>query len=57
MQNLNLHLSQLKSKTKNIKNNAKNLMANMKLLCFIDDIKKDELFNISKIFLKVDFGR
>ena len=45
IQNLNLHLPQLKSKTKSIKNNAKNLIVNMKLLCFVDEIKIDELFN------------
>ena len=40
-----LHLPQLKSKAKSIRNNAKNLISNMKLLCFVDDIKIDKLFN------------
>ena len=44
-QRLKFHLPKLKSKKKYIKNNAKNILLNMKLLSFIDITKVDEFFN------------
>ena len=45
IQRLKLYLPELKSKIKPIKNNAKYLLLNIKLLSFKDIPKVDEFFN------------
>ena len=54
-QRIYLKLPQLKDKNKNIKNLAKNLTINLKLLCFIDNNKIDTFFDkIEKKFRNVN---
>ena len=48
MQRLTLHLPQLKDKNKTIKKKAKNLLAKMKLLFFINHTNIDEFFEKKK---------
>ena len=44
IQRLILHLPQYKDSKLTIKNNAKNILINIKILCFVDNTKIDELF-------------
>ena len=44
LQRLILHLPQYKDQKSTIKNNAKNIIINMKILCFVDSTKIEELF-------------
>ena len=51
-QRLYLKLPQLKDKNKTIKNKSKDLICNLKLLCFIDNNKIDTFFEKIEINLK-----